>query len=111
MKDNISFKVTCPYCGRRICWEKKVDFNEYLADWDRMVADFDTEEFSCSCGETFLGAETVQSEKIGKILEIANKLRAEGKFDVTEKGVTINLGLSDIWKLIRELKNLEGDLK
>ncbi len=111
MKDNVSFKVTCPYCGRKIHLEKRVDFKECMADWDQMVADFDTREFSCSCGETFIGAETVQSEKIGKILEIVKNLRAEGKFDVTEKGVTINLGLSDIWKLIRELRNLEGDLK
>lgn len=109
MKDKISFKVTCPYCGRNLRVEKQKVVTTYMDDWDRLLSDFDVEEFQCSCGEQFLGAETVQSEKIGKVIELAKDLKAEGKFDITENGVRIKLGFSDIWKLIREVKDLEGD--
>lgn len=110
MKDSISFKVTCPHCGRTIPVEEKVSFEEYLDDWDRIISDFDTEEFHCACGEHFLGAETVQSEKVAKFVELAKNLKAEGKFDISEDRIKIHLGLSDIWKIIREVKNLKGDL-
>ncbi len=110
MKDSISVNVTCPYCGKKVKTKKQIDFTEY-ADWDRIASDFDVEEFHCLCGETFLGAETAQSEKVEKVVKIAKELKAQGKFDITKTGVKINLGLSDIWKLIREFKDLEGDFK
>jgi len=110
MKDEISLKVTCPYCGRKQRVERKVAFTDYIHDWDRILTDFDVEEFHCECGETFLGAETVQSEKIGNIIEVVKDLRSEGKFDISEDSVKIKLGFSDIWKLIREVKDLVGDL-
>jgi hypothetical protein len=106
MKDNFSLNVTCPYCGRTTRVVKEIT-RDYLNDWDRILSDFDTEEFHCSCGESFLGAETKQSEKIGRLLEVASNLRDEGKFSITENGVKIKLGFSDIWKLIRELKDLK----
>jgi hypothetical protein len=109
MEDKISFSVTCPYCGQKIKRKKIIDFSEYIDDWDRILTDFDIEEFHCSCGERFLGAETVQSEKIGKIVNIAKKLRSEGKFDISENEIKIKLGVSDIWNLIREMKDLKGD--
>lgn len=109
--NNISLKVTCPHCGRKMQIEKRVAFTDYVDDWDRVLSDFEVEEFHCICGETFLGAETVQSEKIGKILEIAKDLKSQGKFDISEDEVKIKLGFSDIWKLIREIKDLEGDFK
>ena len=110
MKDSVSFKVTCPHCGQKISVERSTDVDDYLDDWDRMLSDFDMEEFHCSCGEHFLGAETVQSEKVAKIVEMVKTLKAEGKFDISKDSVRIDLGLSDIWKIIRELKDLKGDL-
>jgi hypothetical protein len=110
MRDSISVKVTCPYCGKKVKTEKQIDFAEYT-DWDRITSDFDVEEFHCSCGETFLGAETAQSKKVEKVVTIAKELKEQGKFDITKTSIKINLGLSDIWKLIRELKDLEGDFK
>ncbi len=110
MKDKIFFRVACPHCGQKQKVEKELTVYG-LDDWDRILSDFDVEEFYCECGESFLGADTVQSEKVAKIIEIAKNLKAEGKFDLSEQGVRINLGLSDIWELLRELKNLEGDLR
>ncbi|KYK38949.1 MAG: hypothetical protein HXS46_11860 [Theionarchaea archaeon] len=109
MKDKISFKVTCPYCGRTLRVKKQIAVYDYVDDWGKILSDFETEEFHCTCGETFLGAETVQSEKIEKIVEVAKTLQSEGKFSVSKDGVKISLGFSDIWKLIREMKDLEGD--
>jgi hypothetical protein len=110
MKDDVSFSVTCPYCGRRIHRRKEVVFQDYLGDWDKLLSEFDMEEFHCQCGETFLGAETAQSEKIARVVEMAKNLELEGKVDISENGVKIKLGFSDIWRIIRELKNLKGDV-
>lgn len=109
MKDSFTFEVMCPYCGQKMRVKKPVSLSDYLDDWDRILSDFETEEFHCSCGESFLGAETEQSEKIERIIELAKNWQSEGKFDISENGVKIRLGFSDIWKLIREIKDIEGD--
>ena len=107
MKDRFKFKVTCPNCERKLQITRRIPFTEdYLDDWDRVLSDFETEEFQCACGEKFLGAETVQSEKVERIIELAKQLQSEGKFDISKDGVNISLGFSDIWKLIREIKDL-----
>ena len=110
MKDDISIRITCPRCGHTQKVERFVSMDDYLNDWDKALADFETEEFVCQCGERFLGAETVQSDTVAKVIEFAKELKAEGKFDISENGVKIKLGLSDIWKIIREFKDLKGDL-
>jgi hypothetical protein len=111
MKDKFFIKVTCPYCGQKMQIEEPISLSDYADDWDKILSDFDTEEFHCTCGETFLGAETVQSEKVEKIIEFAKKLQLEGKFNVSENEIKIRLGFSDIWKLIREVKDIEGDFR
>ena len=111
MKDEITFKVTCPSCGQKIRMRREA-VTDYMEDWDKLLSDFDTEEFHCSCGESFFGAETKESEAYKSILDMAKELKAQGKFDISENGLKLKLGFSDIWKLIRELyklKDLVGD--
>lgn len=102
---DITFTVTCPHCGRKLKVEKCTNFSDYRDNWDRILSDFNTEEFLCPCGERFLGAETAESGKVSKVVNLAKKLKAEGKFDLSENGVKIKLGFSDIWSIIRELKS------
>lgn len=85
-------------------------FYDYVDDWDRILSDFETKELHCAWGEIFLGAEIVQSDKVEKVVDLVKTLQAEGKFDIPKDGVKILLGFPDIWKLIREMKNLEGDI-
>ncbi|MBU7031620.1 MAG: hypothetical protein HXS53_03740 [Theionarchaea archaeon] len=108
MKDNITIRVTCPHCGRTMHIKRKISFREYLDEWDRLLSDFDMEEFHCSCGQDFLGAETAQSEKLEKITSMLEDLKSQGKFEITGDGMRIHLGFSDIWKIIKEFKDLEG---
>jgi hypothetical protein len=110
MNNKISFSVTCPHCGRKLKVKKEINPADYTEDWDQILSDFEMEEFHCTCGERFLGAETVQSDKLERLLELAKTLRAEGKFDISKDSIRINLGFSDIWNLIKEIKDLEGDL-
>ncbi|MBU6996117.1 MAG: hypothetical protein HXS41_01105 [Theionarchaea archaeon] len=110
MSNRVSFSVTCPHCGRKLNVKREIDPADYKEDWDQMMSDFEMEEFHCPCGEQFLGAETAQSDKLEKLLELAKTLRAEGKLDISRNSIRINLGLSDIWELIKEFKDLEGDL-
>lgn len=109
MKDRISIEVTCPYCGQKV--KKKATFQtkEYIDDWDKIISDFDIEEFQCDCGETFLGAETVQSQKVERLVNVLKDFRAQGKFDFSKNGVKIKMGFSDIWKLLKEMKHFKGD--
>ncbi|MGD2250105.1 MAG: hypothetical protein PVF58_17010 [Candidatus Methanofastidiosia archaeon] len=110
MTNEISVKVTCPNCGQKV--KKKTTFHtkDYIGDWDKIVSDFDVEEFHCSCGETFLGAETPQSEKVEKFIHVLKEFKAQGKFDFSENGVKIKMGFSDIWKLLKEAKHFKGDI-
>ncbi|MBU7013721.1 MAG: hypothetical protein HXS52_04410 [Theionarchaea archaeon] len=109
MNNRVSFSVTCPHCGRKIKVKKDIDPGDYMRDWDQTLSDFEMEEFHCTCGERFLGAETVESDKLEKLLKLVKTLRAEGKIDISENSINISLGLSDIWKLIKEIKDIEGD--
>ena len=111
MKDEITFKVTCPHCQQKMKVTRETA-TDYMDDWDRLLSDFDTEEFCCSCGKSFFGAETKESDAYRKILDLAKDLKAQGKFDISKDGLKLKLGFSDIWKLIREvhkLKDLVGD--
>jgi hypothetical protein len=111
MKDKISIEVTCPYCGQKVKKKTMFSTKDYIDDWDRIVSDFDVEEFHCSCGETFLGAETSQSEKVERLVQVLKEFRAQGKFDFSENGVKIKMGFSDIWKLLKEMKHFKGDIE
>jgi hypothetical protein len=108
MKDNIKMKVTCPYCRRKIRVEKKISWRDYLIEADRFLSDFEMEEFHCTCGEHFLGAETEESEKLETIIHMLEDLKSQGKFTISETGMKIDLGFSDIWKIIKEFKTMEG---
>jgi hypothetical protein len=108
MNDDIKMKVTCPNCGRKIRVKQKISWREYLREADRLLSDFEMEEFHCTCGESFLGAETPESEKLETIVHILDDLKSQGKFTITESGMKINLGFSDIWKIIKEFKTMEG---
>lgn len=108
MKDNITMRVTCPKCGQSLHVKKKISFRAFCNEGDSILSDFDMEEFHCSCGNHFLGVETVQSEKLENILDLLKELQSQGKFDISEHGMKINLGFSDILKIISELKTMEG---
>jgi len=108
MKDSITINVTCPHCGRTMHVSRTISFRECLDEWERLVSDFDMEEFHCTCGEDFLGAETLQSEKLEKLAHMLEDLRSQGKFEITGDGMKIHLGFSDIWKIIKEIKDMEG---